>query len=110
MKSGNDLWKAFTGWSESSPRASSDWTDVRSSMTSPGSRSTSLAIPDGERGLTIMTTAPIVDLTMEYTSGSPSLNAIWRIDVYRESRVVLGLNRVLPSGAVHSGSFRMTSN
>ena len=30
---------------------------------------------------------PIVDLTVGCTSESPSLNAVWRIDVYRESLV-----------------------
>ena len=31
-----------------------------------------------------------------------------RTDLYRESRVVLGLNWVLPSGAVHSGRLIIT--
>ena len=79
-------------------------------MTSLSFRPISSAIASGGRGLTTVTIVPIVVRTLESTSVSCALKAAWRIDVYNESSVVLGLNRVFPSGAVLSGSFKMTSN
>ena len=54
----------------------------------PGVQTNQFGDPRWRKGVYDRTTAPIVDLTPVYASGSPSLNAVCRIDVYRvESRL-----------------------
>ena len=56
------------------------------------------------------TTAPTVDRIFESTSGLSSPNAIPRIDVYNELRIILESNYILRSGTVHSGRLKITSS
>jgi len=68
-------------------------------MTCLVSKPMSSATADGASGFTSKTIVPIVDLTLESSPGDslPKSKAVWRIEVYKESMVVVFLNGVSPS-------------
>lgn len=80
------------------------------SMTCLNSRPVSWAIADSGSGFTTMRMVPTVVRTLESMSEPSSLKVAWRIDAKSESSVVLGLNRVFPSGTVLSESFKIAFN